>query len=550
MIRRVVTVCLLIVALAGLGAAQAPPRASAPRVDPPRLVVLLVIDQFSGEYPNLYGQQWTHGLARLFSGGATFPLAAFPYADTVTCAGHFTIGTGTLPRTHGMIGDDWYDPATKRLPECTTDPDATSVPFGGGTGTEHHSGRWSMVPSFADELRLQSARLPKILSISLKARSAIGLVGRGGPGTMVIWNEANGTWATSDVYTKTPWPDVDAYVRAHPVAAAYGQTWTRLLPLSSYLFDDDGAGENTPAGWTRTFPHELKSPSGQPDRAFISQWDRSPWIDAYVGEMASALAVKLRLGQEPGTDVLALGFSALDEVGHDFGPRSHEVQDVMARLDVVIGSLLDTLDTSVGAGKYVVAVTADHGVAPIPEQAAALGLNAGRTRSADIRQAAQASLTTLLGEGSFYAGFSEMSLYLTPGTIDLLRAKTGAMEEFKRALAAVPGVARVFGPDELAASTPTEDPMLRAIRNGYFPGRSGDFFVVPKPYWPMAAAGTTHGTPYGYDQRVPVLFYGAGIKAGRYLSAATPADIAPTLAALCGITLAQADGHVLGEALK
>jgi hypothetical protein len=547
MTRHVLACTSLTLAVAGLGlAAQTPARGPVP----PRLVVLLVIDQFAGEYPDLYGQQWTHGLARLFGGGAVFPLAAYPYADTVTCSGHFTISTGALPHTHGMVGDDWYDPVTKRLPECTTDPDATSVPFGGGAGTEHHSGRATMTPSFADELRLQSARLPKVLSISLKARSAIGMAGCGGPGTMVIWNEANGTWATSDAYTKTAWPEVDAYVRAHPVAAAYGQTWTRLLPASSYLFEDDGVGENTPSGWTRTFPHELKSPSGQPDRPFIALWNRSPWIDAYVGEMASALAVKLRLGQEAGTDVLALGFSALDEAGHDFGPRSHEVQDIMARLDVVIGSLLDTLDKSVGAGKYVVALSADHGIAPIPEQAAALGVNAGRTRSADVRQAAQTTLTKLLGEGTFYGGFSEMSLYLTPGTVDLLRARTGAIDELKRALAAVPGVARVYGPDEIAPSAPTDDRILRAIRLGYFPGRTGDFVVVPKPYWPNATAGTTHGTPYGYDQHVPVLLYGAGIRAGRYLSAATPADIAPTLAALCGITLSAADGHVLQEALK
>jgi hypothetical protein len=175
MTRRVLACVSLTVTLAGLGlAAQTPARGPVP----PRLVVLLVIDQFSGEYPDLYGQQWTHGLARLFNGGAVFPLAAYPYADTVTCSGHFTIGTGALPHTHGMVGDDWYDPVTKRLPECTTDPEATSVPFGGGAGTEHHSGRATMTPSFADELRLQSARLPRVLSISLKARSAIGMAGR------------------------------------------------------------------------------------------------------------------------------------------------------------------------------------------------------------------------------------------------------------------------------------------------------------------------------------------------------------------------------------
>ncbi len=307
--------------------------------------------------------------------------------------------------------------------------------------------------------------------------------------------------------------------------------------------------ENAPSGWTRTFPHALQSPSGKPDKAFVSAWEHSPWSDAYIADMATALVTTLKLGQTGGTDMLALSFSALDLVGHEFGPRSHEVQDVMARLDVALGKLLDTLDKSVGTGRYVVALSADHGVAPIPEQATALGMSAGRLRTADLRAAAQASLAKLLGEGTFYGGFSETNLYLTPGTIEALRAHAGAVEAFKAAMTAVPGVARVYGPDELNATTPTDDAVLDAVRRGYFAGRSGDFVVIPKPYWTVVGAGTTHGTPYGYDQRVPVVFYGAGIEPGRYLTPATPVDIAPTLAAVVGLTLAETDGRVLADAL-
>lgn len=518
--------------------------------EPPRLVVLLVIDQFRGDYPEMYGHQWSRGLARLFGSGATFPLAAYPYTNTVTCPGHATIGTGTLPRTHGMIGNTWYDPAQRRNVACAADPGAASVAFGGVAGSEHQGPRALAVPAFADELRLQSRRLPRILSISLKARSAVGLGGHGGPGTMVLWEEDNGTWATSDAYTKTPWPEVDDYVRAHPVVSAYGQTWSRTLPESSYLFDDDGLAENAPGQWKRTFPHVLDSPSGKPDNAFITNWEHSPWSDAYMGDMAIALAARLKLGQEGGTDMLAISFSALDLVGHEYGPRSHEIQDVLVRLDQVLGKLLDALDRSVGADRYVVALSADHGVAPIPEQAVALGMNAGRVLAADIRTATQNVLAKLLGEGTFYGAFSETNLSLTPGTLDQLRARPGAIDTVKAALLAIPGIARVYGPDELAATSPTDDPILRATRLSYYPGRSGDFVVIPKPYWTIVSRGTTHGTPYGYDQHVPVLFYGAGIKPGRYLSAATPVDIAPTLAALVGITLWHTDGQVLVDALK
>jgi predicted AlkP superfamily pyrophosphatase or phosphodiesterase len=546
------TLTFLALAVGVVRPAQTPPGPAAPaQSSPPRLVVLLVVDQFRGDYPDMYGRQWTHGLARLFGEGAVFTHAAYPYSNTVTCAGHATIGTGALPRIHGMIGNSWYDPDVKRTVLCSNDPTATSVPFGGGTGTERHGPRSLLVPTFADEWRQQARQSPRIVSISLKPRSAIGLAGHGGPGTMVLWEEDNGTWATSDAYTKTPWPVVDEYVRAHPIASAYGQVWAQLLPESAYLFDDDGVGEASPRPWGRTFPHPLESPTGKPDATFVSSWERSPWSDAYIGDMVTALVAQLRLGQESGPDLLAMSFSALDLVGHEYGPRSHEVQDVMARLDVVVGNLLDTLDRAVGRGKYVVAMSADHGVALIPEQATALGLEAGRIRANDLRQATQAAVAAALGEGVYVTTYAEESLYLTPGTLDRLRARAGAIEAVKTALLAVPGVAHVYAPDELASASPTDDLLLAKARLSYRPGRSGDLVVILKPNWIIhGATGTTHGTPYDYDEHVPVVFFGAGIRPGWYDAAATPADVAPTLASLVGITLTRASGHVLTEALK
>jgi predicted AlkP superfamily pyrophosphatase or phosphodiesterase len=534
------------------GSAAAPPRAQVALVPPtpPRLVVMVVIDQFRGDYPLMYGRQWTHGLRRLFSDGAVFPLAEYPYGGAVTCPGHFSIGTGSLPSVHGMIGNGWYDRQLNRTVACAADPGATSVPFGGGTGREHDGPRNLITPTYVDELRLQATHPPQIVSVSLKPRSAMGLVGHGGPGTMVIWEEDNGTWATSDAFTKTPWPEVDEYVRAHPIAASYGQVWTRLAPLSTYLFEDDAPGEASPTPWGRTFPHPLESKSASPDNAFVTAWERSPWSDAYIADLGTTLAGKLRLGQhENSTDVLALGFSALDLVGHEYGPRSHEVQDVMARLDVLLGRLFDLLDRNVGAGSYVVALSADHGVAPLPEQAAASGLDAGRIVSADIRQAAQTTIANVLGEGIYVGALAEQNVFLRGGTIEQLRAKPGAIEAVRSAIASVKGVWRVYGPDDLAGETPTVDPFLRAWRLSYLPGRSGDFVVLPKPYWIIDQTGTTHGTPFSYDTRVPVVLMGAGIKPGRYLTPATPLDIAPTLAWLTGVMLTHTDGHVLVDAL-
>jgi len=187
---------------------QTPPLSAAP--DPPRLVVLLAIDQFTTDYVERYGKQWTRGLKRLFQASASFPLGAYSFGVTKTCAGHVTIGTGTLPRTHGMIENDWYDRTKRGTVSCTEDPDVTSIAFGGGKGTERHSTRFLRAPTFAEELRLQAPVLPRILTIALKPRSSIGLAGRGGPQTMVVWEEDDGTWATSSAYAKEPcverWP--------------------------------------------------------------------------------------------------------------------------------------------------------------------------------------------------------------------------------------------------------------------------------------------------------------------------------------------------------
>jgi predicted AlkP superfamily pyrophosphatase or phosphodiesterase len=548
-LRVVIAAALLISASA---AAQQPgvrPTAP-PRSEAPRLVVILVIDQFRADYVEMYGHQWTSGLRRLYDRGAVFPLAMYPYSGTVTCPGHVTIGTGTLPYVHGMFANTIYDKTLGRGVACMTDPTATSVPFGGGTGTERHSGRNIRTPAFADELRLQARRLPNIVSVALKPRSAIGLGGNGGPNTVVLWEENNGTWATSDAYTKTPWADVDEYVHAHPLTAAYGQTWSRVRPESTYLYEDDAIGENSPAPWTRTFPHKLESRSGKPDNEFVTSWERSPWSDEYVVGLAKHLLASRKLGTQPGTDMLALSLTSLDLSGHEFGPRSHEVQDTLIRADALIGGLLDALDRQVGAGRYVVAFSADHGVAFIPEQAAALGMDAGRIVAKEIGTAVETTIAKHLGPGTYCGICSEQQIWLRPGTLDQLRARSGAVDAVKAALEEIRGVERILTADELQATTATDDAILRASRLSYVPGRSADFIIVPKPYWMIRAnTGTGHGTPHEYDRRVPVVLYGGGITPGRYLVNASPVDIVPTLAALARITLARTDGRVLTEAL-
>jgi predicted AlkP superfamily pyrophosphatase or phosphodiesterase len=541
---------IAIVAMTGalLASGRAPAATAAipkTRQDPPRLVVVLIVDQFRADYVQTYGHQWTQGLRRIFDRGAVFRRGAYPYAGSTTCPGHATIGTGTLPFVHGMIGNNWYDRSARRTILCSADADAKAVAFGGGLGVERHGPMSLMAPAFADELRRQSKRQPKVVAMSLKPRSAIGLGGHGGPGTMVIWEEDNGAWATSDRYTKTPWPEVDSYVAGHAIARSYGKTWARLLPETAYLYADDAPGENAPPPWDRTFPHAIESPSGAADNLFISTWERSPLSDEYLADLAIHLVEKLGMGGQPGTDMLAISFSALDFVGHEFGPRSHEVQDVLARLDVTIGRLLAAIERVAGTN-YVLALSADHGVATLPEQLDGKG---GRISTNSIRQAAEAALVKALGPGPHLATMVDAHLSLVPGAYERLRAKPGGVESVKKAIAAVPGVGLVYSADELSSASPTDDPMLRAWRLSYYAGRSGDFVVSPREYFLTRAAGTTHGTPYDYDVRVPVVLFGSHIRTGQYDQAASPVDLVPSLASMTGVILKQTNGRVLSEAI-
>ncbi len=529
-----------------------PPAAPAPRRTP-RLVVILVVDQMRADYIEKFGQNWTGGLRKVMDEGAWFREAAYPYMTTVTCVGHSTIVTGSLPRTHGIVGNSWWDRESGRSVNCVADPDARLISYGVPSKAGASSTKNLLVPALPDELRSQRGIAPRIVTASIKDYTATTLAGR--RADAAIWfNSAARAFATSSAFTTAPVPFVESFVKAHPIEAYFGKTWTKLLPESAYLYADDAPGEAAAPDGSIVFPHQLKGRGKTPDADFYSEWTESPFSDEYLGQFAEAAIDALKLGQGAGggTDYLAISFSALDLVGHDFGPRSHEVQDVLARLDRTIGSLLAHLDRDVGRRNYVLAFTADHGVAPIPEQVVGLGMTGGRISTSDAVARVEKALEPMLGAGKKVAGASGNGLYFAPGVFKELQANPEAMRAALEAARSVPGVARVFRADELGHPfAAAVDRLEVAAADNFYAPRSGDFIVVPRPNYIFGSGstGTTHGSPYGYDQRVPLLLLGQGIKAGQYLTTSGPMDIAPTMAFLCGITLAAADGRVLNEAL-
>lgn len=515
---------------------------------PPRLAVIIVVDQMRADYIDRFLVDWRDGLKRLVTRGARFTNAAFPYLTTVTCAGHATIGSGALPMTHGVMQNTWFDRGRNTVVACTDDATVKAVAY--GTDARGADSPASLrIPNFADEMRRQ--KNARVVSLSIKARSAIMLAGHGG--TSVTWlSDSLDGWQTSTAYTAAPVPEVEAYVKSHPIEDDKGRRWARLLPSVRYRDIDDGLGEAPPEGWTNRFPHVLsgeKPREGGRTAPFYSQWERSPYADAYLGEMAAALVKSLRLGQRDTTDVLAVSFSSPDLVGHAFGPRSQEVQDMYARLDHTIGKLLDALDDTLGRDNYVVGLSADHGVTEIPEQIVAAGRDGGRLTGLSVSRMVEEVAAGALGPGRYVARVNGNDIYFAPGQYDALVAKPEALRAVVGAVSGISSVARVFTKAEMAAGATSADPLLRAAALNYVPDRSGDLVMALKPGWMFSATGTTHGSANPDDQRVPLLFYGRGITPGSYAEAATPADLAPTLARVVGITLPEATGRALGAAL-
>jgi len=231
------------------------------------------------------------------------------------------------------------------------------------------------------------------------------------------------------------------------------------------------------------------------------------------------------------------------------------VQDTLMRLDQRLSELLALLDARVGREHYVMAFTSDHGVSPLPEQAFPAAAEPrpgaqveGRTTLQAIGAAIENVLDTQLGRGSHVEALAGAFVYFRPGVLERVRASRTLAEAVEKAALGARGVAKVYWSADLAARTPTDDPILLAMRRSYFPGRSGDLALVLKPNW-VTSTGTNHGTPYPDDARVPLVLLGAGITAGEHSSAASPLDIAPTFAALTGVRMARTDGRVLREAL-
>jgi predicted AlkP superfamily pyrophosphatase or phosphodiesterase len=561
-VRKVTAVAVLIAVLAVVASTQERKPARVQRTAKatrPRLVLLIVVDQFRYDYLTRFGDLFgARGIGRLMRDGASWTDANYDHVPTFTAPGHASLGTGAWPSQTGIVANEWYEQDTGRKVKSITDD--TTKAIAGRPNELGKSPRRLLCSTVGDELKLADNDLSKVVGISDKDRSAILPPGR--HANAAYWFSTDTGNMISSTYYFSDLPEwVNRFNARRLPDKWFGARWDRLLPSESEYLKragkDDVPWENLDKSShdTNFFPHVITGGADKPGRAFYKALDYTPFSNDLLVAFAEEAITNESLGADDNPDFLSVSFSANDYVGHRFGEYSQEVMDMALRVDQQIGTLLDFIDAHVGLQNTIVVFTADHGASPVPEQAAAKGLPGRRYQKEELLKLVEDALEAryarkdrpandyirnFINRAETERGVINNNFYLNRAAL----ARDGIdLDECERvvgeAAMKLPGMARYFTRSQLEskAISPT-DAVARRVLNGFYPQRSGDVIVVTEPFTiifdlpddstdPRSTA--THGSPYSYDTHVPLIFMGKTFKAGSYSQPATPADIAPTL---------------------
>ncbi len=522
----------------------------------PRLLVLVVFDQLRGDYPARWQNEFGEGgFRRLQNEGAWYTECHYPFAGTLTAAGHAAVLTGCSPDKHGIVGNDWYDRAAGGPVYCVASPRHTRVPPAPpyeGKDKEKKLAVSRVSPDtlkaqpFADALKDATGGKARVVALSFKDRSAI-LPGGRKPDACYWLDTDTGEFITSTYYRESPHPWVEAFNRRRPADRWFGKDWTRLrsdLDYEKLSGRDDVAGEGTGVKQGRTFPHPMDGGLKAPGAAYYQALYTSPFGNELLLDLAKEAIDAEGLGRGEATDLLCVSFTSNDPVGHVWGPDSQEVLDTTLRSDLTLKGLLDHLDVTVGKDRYLLALTADHGVCPLPEVARAQGKDAGRIPPTLLGRDTEAFLEKTFGDGSgtkrrWVDVVSNGWVFLNQ---KLLRDRSLEPAKVEQALAdwlkTQPGILTTYPCSRLVAGLPKDDVIGQRVLRSFYPDRCGDVAVVTKPYYLPGsefATGTTHGSPHSYDTHVPLMVYGPGVRPGVRKEMVSPASVAAIFARAAGI---------------
>jgi predicted AlkP superfamily pyrophosphatase or phosphodiesterase len=516
--------------------------------DTPALVVVVSVDQFAYEYLDRFRAGFDAGglFRRCEREAAWYTNCHHRHGVTTTAPGHSVQLTGAYPSTNGIVDNAWLDRATGKQIYCVSDPKARLIgPFAGDLPV---SPRNLLADTLGDRLKIVTAGRSKVFGVALKDRASILMTGHAGDGA--FWMSESGKWITSDWYRD----QLPSYLRswnASDAGARFGgKTWDLLYDRSRYQHPptEDHFGEHSLPGMTAAFPHKMPE-AGTRNYSRIVAY--SPFGIEITLEAARLVIADEKLGQDEFPDLLLINLSSNDYVGHTFGPESLEVEDITYRTDRLLGAFVDFINERLEGRPWLFVMTADHGVAPIPERTARLKIAAqrdplvldGKEGPGTTHQMLEAHLREKLGVNEGQPGLVravlESQIYLREDHPALKGAAFAQVQRLTRDwLLAQPRVAAAITREQILSGG-LNGPLESALRRSFHPRRSGDVLFCLEPYDIEGNAAATHGSPWDYDTHVPLLVLeqgtvsaGTRVPAGRYHRPVSPACIAPTLAEL------------------
>jgi len=527
------------------------PSKSQSTIQRPKLVVGIVIDQMRWDFLYRYYDRYQEdgGFKRLLNQGFSCENTFIPYIPTITACGHTSIYTGSVPAINGITGNEWWDYDLSRMVYCTDDDNVKTV------GSNSDAGKMSphnlLVTTIGDELQLATNFHSKVIGIALKDRAAILPAGHSANGAY-WYDDKTGDWITSSYYMKELPQWVKDLNAKKLVDGYFAQDWNTLYPLNTYTQSapDEEIYEYRPFGANvKGFPYNLKQFIGK-NYGILPV---TPYGNTLTFEMAKATVAGEQLGAGATTDFLTISVSTPDYIGHSFGPNSVEQEDDFLRLDKDLGAFFQFLDKQVGKGEYLVFLSADHGVAQVPEFLKSHKIPTGNVDDAAIVEGLTALLKEKFKTDKLVLGLFNYQVFLDRAVMATQRIdKNAVYKESINFLLQQPGILRAFASDDLNSVT-LNSIIKNAVANGYYPPRSGDIQLIFMPQYigGMGSGGTTHGVWNPYDSHIPLLWYGWNIHPGKTNTRVYMTDIAPTIAAMLHIQMPSGSiGQVIEEVSK
>ncbi|MFO0935737.1 MAG: alkaline phosphatase family protein [Gemmataceae bacterium] len=550
---------------------NASPIAGEPKV---KLAVLVVFDQMRGDYID---RRWSElfsqgGFKRMQREGIHFTHCYYPYGITSTGPGHASILSGTSAHRHGITNNEWFDRNSGTLFYCAGSqryefvppkpPPKTKPTTPPNVGNPDRL----MSPTVADVLKLATQGKGKVFGLSLKDRSAILPTGHRPDGA--YWFD--GRFITSTYYRDSVHPWVAEFNRSKQADAWFEKPWTKIrsdIDYVQYSGPDDMLGESKSNGRGTSFPHIMTGGKKELGSDYYNALVNSPYGNELLLAFAKNCIISEGLGTHDVPDLLTISFSSNDIIGHAYGPDSQEVMDVTLRSDAIMADLLAFLDEKVGKDKYALCLTADHGVCPLPELSAAVGLDAKRVSTVSLMLGAERHLQSRFGklDGDFETAekskrttwietISPPWLYVNERLCAVKGVKKEAVAaEYVAWLKQQPDIENAYTAEQLQKPD-TLDEIGKRMALSYYLNRSGDLAVVLKPFYlveeKISQAGTSHGTPFDYDRHVPLMVFGPGLKPGRVEEAVAPQHAASVLSYYLGLTPPKDNEFELPKAIQ